>query len=132
MIKIINQSKDKGTVIFSMNGRTLCEYIDSFSSEESEAMNLFEPIDLGGEWEHERGGFEYSADNKYPDYKELHEGQVIELLEQMHKDFKGHGFATKQDMIDEQFLCYQGELKRISAIRKALKSVDKLVNWAAA
>jgi hypothetical protein len=125
MIKIINQNK--GTIIFTLKGRTLCEHIHFFSSEESEDMNLFEPIDEVGEWFREREGYEYSELLKYPSYEELCESQVITLLEQMHKDHEEYGFATLSDMIDEQFICYQDELKRISFTRDVLKCLEKLI-----
>ena len=131
-IKIIKVSKDKGTVIFTLNNRTLCEHIHFFDSQESQETNLFEPIDLGGDWEHEREGFEYSADSKYPSYEELHEGQIIELLEWMHKNHQDHGFATLSDMIDEQFVTYNEEVERLGAVKKAMQEFDKLQKLIAA
>lgn len=115
------------TVFFQHRKMMLCEYIDFLSSEICEEYEIFEGHDVGGEYEQEREGLEYSPKLQYPSWDELNDDEVIQLLNWCYKNPIIFGaYDSKDDLIEEQAETYRNEILKMNESDSFL---DDLQNW---
>ena len=123
--------KIKGSTVFFQHCKMmLCDYIDFMDAEFCEEHQIFEGHDVGGEYEQEREGLEYSPKLQYPSWDELDESEVIQLLNWCYKNPMVYGaFESKDDLIEEQAETYRSEILKMKIINESDSFLDSLQNW---
>jgi hypothetical protein len=123
--------KIKGSTVFFQNRKMmLAEYIDFMDADFCEEHQIFEGHDVGGEYEQEREGLEYSPKLRYPSWDELNEDEVIQLLNWCYKNPMIFGaFESKEALIEEQAETYRDEILKMKIINESDSFLDDLQNW---
>jgi hypothetical protein len=123
--------KIKGSTVFFQNRKMmLAEYIDFMDADFCEEHQIFEGHDVGGEYEQEREGLEYSPKLRYPSWDELNEDEVIQLLNWCYKNPIIFGaFESKEALIEEQAETYRDEILKMKIINESDSFLDDLQNW---
>jgi hypothetical protein len=123
--------KIKGSTVFFQNRKMmLAEYIDFMDADFCEEHQIFEGHDVGGEYEQEREGLEYSPKLRYPSWDELDESEVIQLLNWCYKNPMIFGaFESKEALIEEQAETYRDEILKMKIINESDSFLDDLQNW---